>query len=85
MRSLAVRRLPRGASITVRSHGRGCPQLRPHTGRGRTVGRLLRSPGGRRFTAGDRVDITIARGRRRERAQLTIRANHIAAARLLAS
>lgn len=84
MRSVAVRGLPRGASITVSCHGRGCPRLRPHTGRGRTVGRLLRSLGGRRFTAGDRVDITIARGRRRERVRLTIRTGHIPAARLLA-
>jgi hypothetical protein len=32
---------------------------------------------------GDRVDITMARGAPRERVELTIRANHVPAARLL--
>lgn len=83
MRSIAVRGLPRGASIAVSCRGRHCPRLRPHTGRGRAVRTLLRSLGGRRYAAGDRILITIARGRRRERVALTIRNGRVPAARLL--
>jgi len=83
MRSIAVRGLPRRASITVSCRGRHCPRLRPHTARGRGVRTLLRSLGGRQYTAGDRLLITVAQGRRRERVELTIRNGRVPSARLL--
>ena len=83
MRSIAVRGLPRGASVAVSCRGSRCPRLRLHAGRGRAVGRLLRALGGRRYAAGDRIRITVSRGQRHERIELRIRNGRKPAAHLL--
>lgn len=66
-------RLPRGARVTVRCTGRGCP-LTKRSALARHVGTLVTRLQGTIFRAGDRIFITItAPGRVAERAVVTIR------------
>jgi hypothetical protein len=84
LRSIAVRRLPRRGHIGVACAGRRCPKL---TLRAVTVAkhaRLLRELTGRRFTAGNRLFITVtAPHLAAERIQLQIRTGRVPQARLL--
>ncbi len=84
LRSIAVRKLPRGAGLRVSCAGRGCPKLRLKSATGKRIGRLLTGLRGRTFRAGDRLRLTVTAPRRTsENIQVTIRANRIPQARLL--
>ena len=84
LRSIVVRKLPRGAGLRVSCAGRGCPKLRLKSGTGKRIGRLLTGLRGRTFRAGDRLRLTVTAPRRTsENIQVTIRDNRIPQARLL--
>ena len=84
LRSIAVRKLPRGARVRVSCAGRGCPKLRLRSAGGGRVRRLLAGLGGRTFRAGDRLRLTVTAPRRTsENIRVTIRNNRIPQARLL--
>ena len=84
LRSITVRKLPRGARVRVSCAGRGCPKLRLRSAAGGRVRRLLAGLGGRTFRAGDRLRLTVTAPRRTsENIQVTIRNNRIPQARLL--
>ena len=84
LRSIAVRKLPRGARVRVSCAGRGCPKLRLKSATGKRIGRLLTGLRGRTFRAGDRLRLTVTAPRRTsENIQVTIRHNRIPQARLL--
>jgi hypothetical protein len=66
--------LPAHARVSVRCAGRHCPRVRGSAIGRRAVRRLLGKLAGRRFSAGDRLFLTVtAPGRRAERIALTIR------------
>jgi hypothetical protein len=73
LRSLKVRRLPANARVSVRCRGRTCPKLKVRSAPARRIKRLLRALGGKRFTRGDKLLITVSAPRRAsERVELTI-------------
>ena len=79
-----VRGLPANAAVSVRCTGRGCPLGATRARGGNAVKRALRRLGGRNFSAGDRVYVTVtAPHRHPERIVLWIRDGQIPAARLL--
>ncbi len=80
-----VRDLPSNAAVSIHCSGRGCPHPASQARGGNNVKRALRGLGGRSFSAGDRLYITLTAPRRRaERIVLRIRNGQIPAARLLA-
>ena len=82
--SARVRNLPANAAISLVCRGRGCRGLVTIARGASAVKRALRGLGGRRFSAGDRLYITVtAPGRKAERIALQIRDGRIPAARLL--
>jgi hypothetical protein len=84
LRSIAVRKLPRGAGLRVSCAGRGCPRLRPRSATGTGLRRLLAGLRGKTFRAGDRLLLTVSASHlKSERIQVTIRDNRIPQARLL--
>jgi hypothetical protein len=84
LRSVTVRKLPRGAGVRVGCAGRGCPRLRMRSATGARVRRLLTALRGRTFRAGDRLQLTVtARHMTSERIQVMIRNNRIPQAVLL--
>jgi hypothetical protein len=75
LRSITARGLPRRGAIAVRCAGKRCPGLSPARASDARAGRLLRGLAGRRFSAGDRVQIAVTeRGHRAERIELAFRA-----------
>jgi Divergent InlB B-repeat domain len=75
--------LPPTAGILVTCQGKRCP-FRTRQGTARRIKAFERSLAGSTFLAGDRLLLTIsARGRRAERAQVTIRRERIPLAQLL--
>ncbi|MGH2916043.1 MAG: hypothetical protein ACRDMX_13745 [Solirubrobacteraceae bacterium] len=84
LRSIAVHRLARHATVSVRCRGRHCPRLRPRRESARHIRTLLRHLRGRRFYAGDHLWITVSeRGHRSERILLVFRDRRRPSARLL--
>jgi hypothetical protein len=84
LRSIAVRHLPRRGHLTVRCTGRHCPKLTLRTVTLAKRARLVRELTGRRFTAGNRVLITVtAPHLGAERIELEIRNGRVPLARLL--
>jgi hypothetical protein len=84
LRSISVQRLSRTARVSVACRGRGCPRLRVRSAGARNVKKLLRALGGRRFSSGDRLTITVSAPRHiAERIQLLMRDNRVPKARLL--
>lgn len=80
---ISVTHLPRGAVVSARCTGRGCPRLKVRSAGGRTLGRLLSALTHRRFRSGDTIHLTAAAPRHSaEHVRLTIRADAIPAARL---
>jgi len=80
---LQMSRLPRGATVTIRCTGRGCP-LKRRSAKARHVKLLERRLQGTTYPAGDRLWITIsAPGRVSERALVTIRSGRLPRASLL--
>jgi len=81
---ITAERLPRRGTMSVVCSGRGCPKLRPHSVRTARAAKLMDELDGKRFTAGDRLQITVtARGLRPERIRETIRDGQLPSARLL--
>jgi hypothetical protein len=79
-----VRGLPANAAVSVRCSGRGCRLGTTHARGGTAVKRALRRLGGRNFSAGERLYITVTAPRRHaERIVLRIRDGRIPAAQLL--
>jgi hypothetical protein len=82
--SIRAERLPRHALITIACRGKGCPRLRGRQARAASIGRLRHDLEGRRFRAGDRLELTVtAAGLDPERIEFTIRAGARPAARLV--
>lgn len=84
LRSVAVRHLPKDASISVSCRGRGCPHVATSASGARADKRLVRGLGAHPFHAGDRLYLTVTAPRRRpERIVLRIRKDKIPSAKLL--
>jgi hypothetical protein len=84
LRSIGVRGLPRAGHVSVSCAGRGCPKLTVASVTAPRVKRLLAALGGKRFSVGDTLLITVsAPHRRTERIELRIRDNRRPRARLL--
>jgi hypothetical protein len=84
LRSIAARRLPRGAHLTLTCHGPACPKRAHASVPARHAKRLLKRLGDTRYQAGDRLLLVVSAPRRRpERIRLTIRTGKRPAARLL--
>jgi hypothetical protein len=83
--SAQVRHLPSDSTVSMLCRGRGCSHLATQASGANGVKRALRRLGGRRFTAGDRLYVTVtAPGRRAERIVVRIRNGRIPTASLLA-
>jgi hypothetical protein len=79
-----TRNLPPNATVSVRCRGRDCRHVRTRARGPNAIRRALHSLGGRRFSAGDRLYITVTAPRRRaERIVLRIRDGRLPSARLL--
>ena len=80
---ISVGRLPRGAALSVRCSGRGCPRLKLRSAAGSRIGRLLAGLAHRRFRSGDVLRLTATAPKHTsERVRLTIRSGQIPSARL---
>ncbi len=84
VRSVTSRRVPRRGSVSVRCRGRGCPHLSVTRVRAAWTARLWRALAHKVFTAGDRLDVTIAAPHLKpERIEFTFRTSREPSARLL--
>jgi hypothetical protein len=84
LRSIRVRGLPSGGRLAIRCHGRGCPRIHQTAAGASRIRKLLHRLGGRGFTTGERILITLtAPGHTAERIRLTIRRSKIPLAELL--
>ncbi len=82
--SITVSHLPRDSGVSVSCKGRHCPALPIAHENAPAVRALLKSLTGRRFDAGDRLDMVVSeRHHRPERIQLRFRSGRGPSARLL--
>jgi hypothetical protein len=65
LQSVRVLHLPRGAAVSARCTGPGCPRVAARDVAARRIGRLLRRLTGRRFRAGDQLHLDITQPRHR--------------------
>jgi hypothetical protein len=84
LRSIAARKLPRGARITLTCRGRGCPGSAHDSVLAPSAGRLLSRLAASQYQAGDRLLFVVsAPHRRSERIRVRIRAGKKPVAQLL--
>lgn len=84
LNTIKVKHLPRASGVTATCTGRGCPKLRIGHVNAPQISRLLHRLKGRRFRAGDRLNLTVTqRHHRPERIRLTFRAGAEPTARLV--
>lgn len=73
-------RHPHDMQMQIRCRGRGCPKLRPRSGRARTLARVLSALRGKRYRVDDRIMIILSSTRyAAEHMQITIRRNKLPA------
>lgn len=84
LESITVSRLPRSSGVSVSCEGRHCPALPIAHENAPAVRALLKSLTGRRFDAGDRLEMVVSeRHHRPERIRLRFRSGREPSARLL--